>query len=336
MLSVICPIFNEERYIQNCIDSVLAQDYPKDDMEVLFVDGMSTDNTRLIINQYIEKYPFIHLLDNPHKIVPYAMNLGIKHSKGDVIIRLDAHALYPSDYFSKLLNGLKKYNADNVGGICKTLPTDTSLKAIAIAEALSSPLGVGNSMFRIGVEHDTEVDTVPFGCFKREIFDKIGLYDIELIRNQDDELNARIIQAGGKIVLLSDITISYFARDSYNKLYKMYYQYGLYKPLVNKKLGSPATIRQFVPPLFVLYLIVGLVFSCIIPYFWIIYIIPLLIYILLNGFFATILAKKHKRLGLTIHIPFAIFTIHLGYGIGYWHGLFKILFKQSFKAEVNR
>ena len=336
MLSVICPVYNEEKYIIKCIDSILDQDYSKNDLEVFFVDGMSTDNTRLIINQYIDKYPFIHLLDNPHKIVPYAMNLGIKHSKGDVIIRLDAHALYPSNYFSKLLNGLKKYNADNVGGICKTLPTDTSSKAIAIAEALSSPLGVGNSMFRIGAEHDIEVDTVPFGCFKREIFDKIGLYDVELIRNQDDELNARIIQAGGKIVLLSDITISYFARDSYNKLYKMYYQYGLYKPLVNRKLGSPATIRQFIPPLFVLYLILGLIFSCIIPYLWIIYIIPLLIYILLNGLFATILAKKHKRLGLTIHVPFAIFTIHFGYGIGYWYGLYKILFKQSFNAEVNR
>ena len=330
MLSVICPVYNEEKYITKCIDSILNQDYPKNDLEIIFVDGMSTDSTRLIINQYIEKYPFIHLLDNPHKIVPYAMNLGIKHSKGDVIIRLDAHALYPLDYFSKLLNGLKKYNADNVGGICKTLPTDTSSKAIAIAEALSSPLGVGNSMFRIGVEHDIEVDTVPFGCFKREIFDKIGLYDVELIRNQDDELNARIIQAGGKIILLANITISYFARDSYNKLYKMYYQYGLYKPLVNKKLGSPATIRQFIPPLFVLYLIVSLILSCIIPCFWIIYIIPLFIYILLNGLFATILAKKYKKLLLALLVPFAIFTIHFGYGIGYWHGLFKILFKQSF------
>lgn len=336
MLSVICPIYNEEKYITKCIDSILDQDYPKDDLEVLFVDGRSTDNTRQIISQYIAKYPFIHLLDNPYKTVPYAMNLGIQHSHGNVIIRLDAHAIYPSYYFSKLLYGLKKYDADNVGGICKTQPANTSTKAIAIAEALSSPLGVGNSMFRIGMEHDMEVDTVPFGCFKREVFNKIGLYDVELIRNQDDELNARIIQAGGKIVLLSDIAISYFARDSYNKLYKMYYQYGLYKPLVNKKLGSPATIRQFVPPLFVLYIMIGLILSFIIPSFWIAYIIPLVTYALGNGILGMILAKKHKKWALSIHVPFAIFTIHLGYGIGYLYGLFKILFKKTFIAEVNR
>lgn len=120
MLSVICPLYNEEKYIAKCIESVVSQDYPKDDLEVIFVDGMSTDNTRKIVASYIEKYPFIKMMDNPHKIVPYAMNIGIKASNGGIIIRLDAHTLYQSNYFSVLSKRLIELNADNVGVVCKT------------------------------------------------------------------------------------------------------------------------------------------------------------------------------------------------------------------------
>ena len=120
MLSVICPIYNEEKYIAKCIDSILAQDYPKDDLEVIFVDGMSKDRTREIVAEYTEKYPFIRLIDNPDRIVPPAMNKGIQASKGDVIMRLDAHSTYASNYFSVLVNALNKLGADNVGAVCKT------------------------------------------------------------------------------------------------------------------------------------------------------------------------------------------------------------------------
>jgi glycosyltransferase involved in cell wall biosynthesis len=336
MVSVICPIYNEEKYIAQCIESVLAQDYPQNQLEVLFVDGMSSDCTREIVQQYAAQYPYIHLVDNPHTTVPYAMNIGIKRATGDIIIRLDAHALYPTNYFSKLVEGLHKYHADNVGAQCRTLPANQSDTAIAIAQALSSSFGVGNSMFRIGVTEDVETDTVPFGCFRREIFEEVGLYDTELIRNQDDELNARIINSGGKIVLLAGTTFDYYARDSFAKLFKMYYQYGLYKPLVNKKLGSPATLRQFIPPLFVVGLVLGAVLGILLPIIGIIYGIAIMLYLIAGMTIGVKQARKHQLLSLIFAMPFTFFILHLSYGIGYIHGILKVLLKQSFNVTINR
>lgn len=335
-MSVICPIYNEEKYIAQCIESILQQDFPKSDMELLFVDGLSTDNTRNIVNEYSKKYNFIKLLDNPHKVVPYAMNTGINNSQGDIIIRLDAHVIYPENYFSELINKLKYYDADNVGCCCETLPVNDSTTAIAIAETLSSPFGVGNSMFRIGVTRDMEVDTVPFGCYKRSTFDKIGLYDLDLTRNQDDELNARLLSHGGKIMILANMTVKYYARDTFSKLFKMYYQYGLYKPLVNRKIGKPATIRQLVPPFFVLGLVFGLLFSSFSTTLFFAYIITLLLYVFVGVLIGIKMAIKHKRVGLILFMPYSFFVIHCGYGIGYIVGLYKILFNKSFSVETNR
>ena len=122
MLSVICPIYNEEKHIEACIRSVIAQDWPKDELEVLFVDGMSGDRTREIVAEFCRQYPFIRLLDNPQRIVPTGLNIGIRAAKGEVILRLDAHAKYPTDYFSVLVSKLRESDADNVGGVCRTLP----------------------------------------------------------------------------------------------------------------------------------------------------------------------------------------------------------------------
>lgn len=335
-LSVICPIYNEGKYIAKCIESILLQDFPKDDMEILFVDGLSTDNTRNIVNEYSNKYKFIKLLDNPHKVVPYAMNIGINNSKGNIIIRLDAHVIYPNNYFTELISKLKYYDADNVGCCCETLPINDSTTAIAIAETLSSPFGVGNSMFRIGVTHDVEVDTVPFGCYKRSTFDKIGMYDLDLTRNQDDELNARLIAHGGKIMLLSSISVKYFARDTFKKLFKMYYQYGLYKPLVNKKIGKPTTLRQLIPLCFVLGLVIGFILSCIFEIVSVVYLTILFLYILIGIIIGIKKAIKYKRLELILSMPYSFFIVHCGYGIGYIVGLYKTLFNKSFSVEANR
>jgi len=336
MLSVICPIYNEEKYIAQCIESLLQQDYPQNDTEILFVDGMSTDNTRKIIAEYIAKFPFIKMLDNPQKIVPYAMNVGIKASKGGIIIRLDGHVEYPTNYFSALVRNLKELDADNVGALCETLPCGSSAKELAIAETLSSSFGMGNSYFRIGCDEVRKVDTVPFGCFKREVFDKVGLYDNELIRNQDDELNGRIIKNGGKIYLIPSIVTKYYARDKISKVRRMFYQYGLYKPLVNKKLGTPATIRQFFPLVFVLGIILGALLSRL---HWMIaamYMSVLALYAMLALYFTTKSVKKTGNIKLYIYQPLAYLTVHLSYGWGYLIGIYKILMKKPFNAESNR
>ena len=143
MLTVICPIYNEERYISDCVESILRQDYDHGDMEVLFVDGMSTDETREILRTYIAQHPFIKLLDNVRRTVPYAMNIGIKAAKGDTILRLDAHAKYPTDYFSVLVRQLQALGADNVGALCRTLPAKETPRCRAIAAAMSSGFGTG-------------------------------------------------------------------------------------------------------------------------------------------------------------------------------------------------
>jgi GT2 family glycosyltransferase len=186
---------------------------------------------------------------------------------------LDAHTEFPQNYFTNLINNAEKLGADNVGGVVKTLPADFTVKANAIAIALSHIFGVGNSHFRVGAKTIKEVDTVPFGCFRRDIFNKIGLFDVDLIRNQDDEFNGRIIKNKGKIFLIPQIVVKYYARDTIEKVFKMFYQYGLFKPLVNKKLGMPTTIRQFLPVLFVSGLFIGGILSIISKLFLIIYIV---------------------------------------------------------------
>lgn len=336
MLSVICPIYNEEKYIAKCIDSVLKQDYPKEDLEVFFVDGLSTDNTVQIVENYCNKYQYLKLLQNPHRVVPYAMNIGIQASKGDVIIRLDGHCEYPDNYFSYLVYNLKKYDADNVGGVFITLPCNETNVSYAIAECLKNPFGIGNSLHRIGAKENIKTDSVPFGCFRRDIFDKVGLYDEELVRNQDDELNARIIKSGGSVYLIPSLGIRYYARDKVVKVRNMFYQYGLFKPLVNKKLGSAATFRQFVPPVFVLGLVVGIplsVFSSFIAYLF----SGLLCLYFIIGIVQSIKSAKNTgRLSMVFLMPYVFFNVHLAYGLGYWIGLFKVLFHRPFVVKANR
>lgn len=336
MLSVICPIYNEEKYIAKCIDGIILQDYSKEELEVFFVDGMSTDKTRDIIASYTKKYPYIKVLDNPHKIVPSAMNIGIRKSKGDIIIRLDGHCDYPDNYFTVLVDNLSKLDADNVGGMVITLPCNEKNVSYAIAEVLKNPFGMGNSFFRIGATETIKVDTVPFGCFKRSIFDKVGLYDEDLIRNQDDELNARIIKNGGSIYLIPTLGVKYYARDKVSKVRKMFYQYGLFKPLVNKKLGQAATIRQFVPPLFVAALFCGSILSFVSNVFLWLFVGFVALYFAIGLYMGVKSAIVTLRPLMVLLMPWTFLNVHLSYGIGYWVGMFKVLFNRPFIVQSNR
>ena len=337
-LSVICPIYNESIYIASFIESILVQDYPKDDMEIILVDGMSTDDSRVIIQSFVNNYDFIKLIDNPAKNVSQALNIGIKASIGEIIIRVDAHCLYPLNYFSTLVKKLLELHADNVGGVVLTMPGNKSNIAQAISIAMSNVFGVGNSLFRIGSKSVKEVDTVPFGCFRRSIFDRMGYFDTDLVRNQDDEFNARIIKNGGKIYLIPSIEITYFAREKVSKVAEMFYQYGLFKPLVFKKIGGSSTIRQFFPFIFVSGLILGFSLSFFfINLFWITATMVTLYYSL-SLIFSAFEAIKYRNIRLIILLPYVFFVIHLSYGCGYIVGIFKfiLLKKNSFIVNVSR
>lgn len=303
-ISVICPCYNEQQFIGACIDSIAHQE-GRENMEFLVVDGLSQDGTRDIIANKTQQYPWVKLLDNPRQIASVAMNIGINQARGKYIVRVDAHSVYPSNYVTSLVSALDHLEgAQNVGGVCRTLPIGDSLIAQANAITVSHPFGVGNSMFRIGINRIKEVDTVPFGCWRKEWLQQIGGFDEELIRNQDDELNARTIERGGRIYLLPSIKIDYYARKTLAEIWQMFYQYGLYKPMVNQKLKRPATVRQFVPPLFVLGLIPAL---------------PLYLLIV------ACISIRHLNPALFLSFP----TIHLSYGIGYWVGLFKVVLNNT-------
>ena len=332
-ISIICPVFNEEKYIKHCIETIIHCDYPQDKMEIFFVDGLSTDATRTIIEKYQAQYNYIHLIDNPHRIVPYALNLAIEQAKGEVIMRIDAHSEYPHNYFSVLVQKLFQLHADNVGGVCKTLPANDTPTAHAIAAAMSCSFGMGNSSFRIGAEEEQTVDTVPFGCYRSNIFKRLGNFDTDLIRNQDDEFNGRIIKHGGKIFLIPSIVIHYHARPTLKKTAQMFYQYGLFKPLVNKKLGSPATLRQFFPPLFILGIVFGAIGCFLHPLIIYIYFTFLLLYLLLAFYFSFKYSKNISEFFILI----ATFTlIHTSYGTGYIIGISKLLTHGNFQVKSSR
>jgi len=250
-VSVVIPCRNEERYIGPCLDSLLECDYPLDRLEVPVVDGLSDDRTRDIVRQYAADHSFIRLVDNPKRITPCAMNAGVLAALGDVIMPMGAHAVYTQRYISRLVEALLETGADNVGGVLVTLPADDTATARALAIALSHPFGVGNSYFRIGARERRIVDTVPFGCYRKEVFQRIGLFDEELVRNQDDELNGRLVRAGGRIMLVPEVESRYYARGSFGQVARMFFQYGYFKPLAAWKVGRVTSLRQVVPAAFV-------------------------------------------------------------------------------------
>jgi glycosyltransferase involved in cell wall biosynthesis len=340
LVSIIIPTCNEEKFIGSVLDTILLQDYPRNRIEIVVVDGHSDDNTKNIVSEYSLKYNCITLLNNPDRLVSHGLNLGIKHSHGEVIVRMDAHALYPEKYLSTLIRYLFDLNADNVGAVIETIPSNNSTTARVIAYALGSPFGVGSSYFRIGINKITRVDTVPFGCYRRDVFSRIGYFDEDLVRNQDDEFNARLINNGGKIYLIPDIKIKYFARDSLAKLSSMFFQYGYFKPLVNKKLGSPATLRQFFPLGFFISLVVS---ACVMLFSFPVglsFIVGILGLYLSTALFFTIGAIINSGNAGFILLPYVFFIIHSSYGYGYLKGIFHLLVAGKFprvkSIKMNR
>jgi glycosyltransferase involved in cell wall biosynthesis len=325
-LSIIIPARNEEKYIYSVLESVKAQNYPSEHYEIIIADGCSDDQTRRRIDDFMRDHPGMRIIvvENEQKIVPFALNKSIKKAVGNVIVRLDAHSVYPTDYLSRLVNGLKEHNADNIGGVFNTLPHDESHLSISIAFAMSHPLGVGDSLHRIGGTKVREVDSVPYGCFKKEVFDRIGLFDEELVRNQDDEFNGRMKKAGMKVLMLPDLKIDYYARESLVKLFRMFYQYGLFKPLAVSKLRQIPSFRQLVPPGLVVYLFAGFILPFLRAEVSIIYGILLGIYLLMIFGVALNYSIKSslKRFPLVVS---AFIIMHFSYGLGYLKGLWGLL-----------
>ena len=318
-VSLVIPLRNEEAYIADCLRTLLAQDYPRERMEILFVDGCSTDGTVAFLEDAARQTPQIRVLNNPDRTVPYAMNIGIRASRGEFIVRLDAHAEYAADYVSKSIETLRAMPCDNAGGVCVT--RGRGYMGEAIAGTLSTVFGVGNALFRLAPDSGY-VDTVPFGAFRRELFDRIGLYDERLTRNQDNELNHRIRKHGGKIYLNKHIRCAYYCRDTLRGLMRMGFQNGKWNVITMRLCPGAMGLRHFIPLAFVLAAI-GL------PLLWLATGAPFFgkvmglmwgAYLLLDAFYSYTVAEKRGWKYLPV-LPVTYPAFHFAYGFGSMRGL---------------
>jgi len=324
-VSIIVPCRNEEKFIGKCLDSIVNNDYPKDRLEVLIGEGMGEDKTREIIEGYIREHSFIQLFDNPKKIAPIAQNIGLKKAKGKIIIIMDAHSTYARDYISKCLEYLNKYNADNVGGVIITVPRENTLVAKAIAFSLSHPFGAGNSYFRIGSKKPRWVDTVPFGCYKREIFEKIGFYNENLVRSQDMEFNLRLKRAGGKILLVPDIVSYYYPKSNLKDFFLHNIKDGIWAIYPLKFVKMPFKLRHYIPLIFVSGLLGTGLLAIFFPTFFWLFLIAVGLYFLANIYFSIQIIGKEKDIRFLFLMPLAFATRHIGYGLGSVWGLIKLI-----------
>ena len=308
---------NEGDHIRPCLEAVLAQDYPAERMEILVVDGHSTDHSRDVVTQYARQYPHLRLLDNPRQTTPAALNIGIQNAHGKYLIRVDAHTVVAADYVRQCVTLLESSGAANVGGQMR--PVGQTYVGQAVALCTMSPFGVGDSRFHYDA-CERFVDTVYLGAFRREVFDQVGLFDEELLRNQDYELNVRIRKAGGKILLGPKIISHYIPRSSLPALWRQYFQYGRWKVRTLQKHPDSLRWRQAAAPLFVSAffgsLLVGIVWS---PARWLFAFIAGC-YLLANLAASTIAARRGGWRYLPI-LPLVFATIHFAWGLGFWFGL---------------
>lgn len=330
-ISVIIPILNDGKFIK---DSVLSLISSSTDiiLEVLVFDGGSSDNTVSELNTLKERYPFIHVMKNRQKTVPFALNAGIKIAKGDYIARADSHCIYPPLYLRKLRDALTNTSTDNVanvGGSIIAMPGAKTLTAEVIAALNTDKFAVGNSAFRSQATKQCFVDTVPFGFFKAEIFNQIGNFDEQMTRNQDDEFNARLIKNGYKILLFPELKIEYFARSDFWYMSKMFYQYAVFKPIGNYKTGVITSSRQLAPFIFYMFMLTAFL-TLLMSETKILFSIAVLFYafyvcVLLSRALFLMRRSKKNKLKKTFLFTIGAVCIHFSYFVGYTVGLIKLL-----------
>lgn len=321
-VSIVIPCRNEEKFISRCLDSIVASGYPRNKLEVLVIDGMSEDKTRKIVTEYTRQYHFIRLLNNLKKITPVALNLGIRNANGEIIVRMDAHAEYPVSYVSKCTEYLNITNADVVGGPIITIPSKDTFIAKCIALIISHPFGVGNSRFRTSIKKGY-VDTVPFGAYRRDVFDKVGLFDERLVRNQDNEMSSRIIKNGGRIYFDPDLKVRYYNQSTISGLLRQAFRTGIWNIITVKINPSAFHGRHFVPLLFVTALLTSGLLALF--HFW-----SFLVFLLLVCLYGVAAAVSSFHIGIRMGIRYAVFLpvifffYHVSYGMGSLIGILRI------------
>lgn len=328
LISIIVPCFNEERTIGLLLDAIVKQSLPKQHIEVIIADGQSTDRTREVIQAFQALNPTlgIHIVENPRRIIPLALNIAIQNSQGEIIIRLDAHCIPYPDYLERCVKALQNGQGDNVGGVWEIRAFENQGKpasaiARSIAAAAAHPLGVGDALYRYANKPQS-VDTVPFGAFQRSLVDRVGGFDESLLANEDYEFNARILRSGGVVWLDPAIRSVYFARSDIKALAKQYWRYGFWKARMLRRYANTLRWRQALPPIFVGSLIILSLLSLWSPGARWLLGLQLGGYLLILILAAIPRAYKKKDFFLIFGLPISITTMHLSWGAGLIAGLF--------------
>lgn len=319
IVSLIIPCYNEEKTIRLLLEALLAQTYPLAQLEVVIADGLSTDDTRAEIARFQDAHPelVLRVVDNTARIIPAALNVAIKAAQGEIIVRMDAHAAPAPDYVERCLDALDAGLGENVGGVWDIRPGAEGWVAESIAAAAAHPLGVGDALYRHATQPQT-VDTVPFGAFRRELVEKIGLFDETLLANEDYEFNTRIRQSGGTIWLDPAIKSIYFARPTFGRLARQYFNYGFWKWKMLQRYPKTLRWRQFLPPVFVLSLVFWISLGLFFPLVFVVLGLELLAYL-------AILFVAGLKIGKPA-LPLAIGVMHISWGSGLlWSALTSVL-----------
>jgi succinoglycan biosynthesis protein ExoA len=320
-ISVVAPMWNEARHVEQLVADLAAQDF-EGEVELLVADGRSTDDSVQLLRAAAERHDLeLKVLDNPMRWVSGGLNACIREASGDLIVRVDCHSGYPPDYLRQCALVAEETGADNVGGIF--VPKGQTDVERAVATAMDSPFG-GIHWTRHGSEGRHDVDTVPYGAFRPRAFELAGLFDESLVRNQDDEFNLRLRRAGGRIVLDPSIRIFYTPRGSFRRLFRQYFEYGLWKPAVMRKHGSVVSVRSLAPILFVVSLVVLAVLAPFSRLDLILLEVEVGLYVLGALVFGVLaIRSKHERLRLLPGVVAAFLTFHVAYGLGMAIGWFR-------------
>lgn len=327
LVSIIIPCFEEKTTIANCLDAILANDFPKCSLEVLVVDGLSNDGTRECISSYVSTYPFIRLVDNPQQLTSCALNCGIRLARGKYILILSGHIVVHSDFTRRTIEAMQDTNADGVGGIIRAQPRSHRHASLIIAALLSSRFAVGNSYFRVGVQAPREVDTVPYGCYHRSVFQNGNVFNERLTRNQDLEFNLRLKHKGGKLFLCPAIQSTYYAPETVSGFLRQNFRNGFWITYGLASARSCFSIRHLVPLASVLVgtatLIAAVVYP---PVLWLGFTLAGL-YGLMNLYFSIQLSLQQRSL-LTFWYSGLFLLLHLSYGFGSLCGALALLVKR--------
>jgi len=316
-VSIIVPCYNEADTIQLLLDAILKQTYPCTRMEVVIADAMSEDGTRANIEHFILKNPelAIRIVDNPKCTIPAGVNVAADAAIGKYLIRMDAHSVPDREYVATSVDLLKNRIADNVGGVWQILAGGNTCISKAIAAAAAHPLGAGDALYRIA-NKAAFVDTVPFGAFLKDTFERVGRFDENQLSNEDYEFNARLRLSGGKIWLDPRIRSKYYARKNLKDLARQYWRYGYWKYRMLKKYPSTLRWRQAIPPLFIFCTILLVILSSFLSIARIILAIELGLYFLVLFAFSMIESIKRKDY-CYLEMIFAVFVMHFCWGSGF-------------------